>query len=338
MEAERSLLRCPSESSYRTRPERPRSLPRLDLLLVAVGLLWLLWPSAPAEAQPACAHDLCELGVDLHSGCDPCVDLICNGSGSIPGDPYCCTVEWDDSCVDQVLTICGDPTCVSACSHSPCEVGPPIDSTCSDCTAQVCFQDPACCSTDWDSACVIQVEQLCNVQCEPGADMCSGATPISPGKILGTLLGASNDGKESLNVSNRSADVWYSYTQGAAEDMVVSTCTTQRGYGIDSVLSVHTGCPGSKNNEILANDDWMLGLASQACLGLPDPKNVDAALPLGGAYALDPGETVLIRVAHHNESVRNPFELRVLPEPQAWLALVAGAGALSALSRRRARG
>jgi hypothetical protein len=120
--------------------------------------------------------------------------------------------------------------------------------------------------------------------------------------------------------------------------MVLSTCTTQRGFGIDTVLSVHTGCPGNKTNEILVNDDWMLGLASQACLGFPDPKNVDSALPLGGAFALDPGESVVIRVAHHNESVRHPFELRVLPEPQAWLALVAGAGALSALSRRRARG
>jgi len=188
MEAERSLLCCPSGSSIRARSKRLFLLPRLDWLLLAVGLCWLLWPSAPAEAQPACAHDICEAGVDLHSGCDPCVGDIC------AGDPYCCTVEWDDACIEQVLTVCGDPTCASACSHSPCDVGIPIDSTCSSCTAQVCFQDPACCTTDWDSACVFEAEQICGIKCEPGADMCSNATPISPGTILGTLIGASNDG------------------------------------------------------------------------------------------------------------------------------------------------
>jgi hypothetical protein len=132
--------------------------------------------------------------------------------------------------------------------------------------------------------------------------------------------------------------VWYEYTQGAADDMVLSTCTTQRSFAIDTVLSVHEGCPGKTNNEIIENDDWMRGLSRQACLGTPTPNNVDAALPLGFSTALDPGETVVIRVAHHADSLRNNFQLKLLPEPEAWLALVAGAGALGALSRRRARG
>jgi hypothetical protein len=120
--------------------------------------------------------------------------------------------------------------------------------------------------------------------------------------------------------------------------MVLSTCSTQRSFGIDTVLSVHTGCPGRPNNEIISNDDWTLGPANQACFGTASPNNLDSALPLAGSYALDPGETVVIRVAHHDDSVRGNFELKVLPEPEVWLALVAGAGALGALSRRRARG
>ena len=48
---------------------------------------------------------------------------------------------------------------------------------------------------------------------------------------------------------------------------------------------------------------------------------------------------VVIRVSRHDDSIPNHFQLRILPEPEAWLALVAGAGALGALSRRRrARG
>ncbi len=137
--------------------------------------------------------------------------------------------------------------------------------------------------------------------------------------------------------------MWYSYTQPTNTpvddiDMALFTCETQRSFGIDSVLSVHTGCPGKRNNEIVSNDDWMLGSLPQACTGVAAPNNLDSALSLGGTFALDPGETVVIRIAHHDDSVRGNFELRVLPEPDVWLALVAGAGALGALSRRRARG
>jgi hypothetical protein len=356
MDAERSLCH-PSESGFRVRSKRRSPLPGLHWLLVAVGLCWLSWP-APAEAQPACAHSLCEFGGKLNPTCDPCVDAIC---GLPNDDPYCCTVEWDDNCIDQVLTVCGDPTCAQVCDHNPCEIGVALDSTCNECTALVCFEDPSCCTDDgdpltddWDASCVAKVEQECGVQCEPGANACSQAKPIHAGQIYGNLLassewvcsdttpkelcttdvdcdpgktcieiivGSSNDGCESGHNSCRSGDVWYSYTQGEAGDMVISTCSTQRSYAIDTVVSVHAGetiqdrCPGKPTNEILENDDWDLGL-TQACSLFADPNNFDSALPLAGIYALDPGETVVIRVAHHDDSVRNNFTLRVLDQPE----------------------
>jgi hypothetical protein len=258
-------------------------------------------------------------------------------------------VEWDNDCINQVLSVCGDPTCAQVCDHSPCDIGVALDSTCNECTAMVCFLDPSCCTDDgdpltddWDQSCVDQVAQQCGVQCEPGANLCSEATPIVPGTIYGTLLGSSNDGKETGNNSNRSGDVWYEYTQGVADDMLLDTCTTERSYAIDTVISVHAGatvfdrCPGNQQNEIIENDDWQLGL-TEACSGLPLPRLLDSGVPLAGIYAIAPGETVVIRVAHHDDSVRNNFTLKLLPEPEAWLALVAGAGALGALSRRRAR-
>jgi hypothetical protein len=190
---------------------------------------------------------------------------------------------------------------------------------------------------------VNEVANLCGFQCEPGENTCSNALPVVPGRIFGTLVGASNDGCASENgsggsgVSCRSADVWYSYTQGVVDDMVISTCATQRSFGIDTVVSVHTTCPGRANNEIVSNDDHLLGYEPQACIVDPSPKNLDSAVSLGGIFGLDPGETVVIRVSHHDDSVPNNFELRILPEPGSWLALVAGAGALGALARRRAR-
>jgi hypothetical protein len=337
-----------SESSSHAKSKRRSPLFRLHWLLVAVGLCWLSWP-APAEAQPACVHGICELGGKLNPTCDQCVDDICNDPSN-PENVYCCTIEWDQWCIDRVLEYCGDPTCEQICAHNPCDVGGALDSTCNECTALVCFLDSSCCTDDedpltddWDASCVAKVEQQCGFQCEPGSDLCSTATPIHAGTISGTLLGASNDGCESGHNSCRSGDVWYSFTQGMADDMLISTCSTQRSYAIDTVLSVHEGetiedrCPGRPNNEIIENDDWDLGL-TQACELFADPKNVDSALPLAGLYALAPGETVVIRVAHYDDSFENNFTLSVLPEPEAWLALVAGAGALGALSRRRARG
>jgi hypothetical protein len=287
-------------------------------------------------------------GDNLNANCDPCVDAVCNDP--VLGDGYCCAVEWDETCVGLVLPVCGDVTCAQICSHSPCEIGDPLDSTCNSCTAQVCFEDPSCCDElgTWSQACVDKVVQSCGYQCPTPLDpiehdICGDALAgpsISFGKFFGTLLGSSLDGSESGNVSGQAHDVWYKYThQGLVDDtFAVSTCTTQRSFAIDTVLSVHEGCPGRKNNEIRTNDDHGLGQAWGACVGSPSPINLDAAIPMGGFYELEQGQTVVIRVAHHNESVRNNFELRLMPEPAGWQALVAGAGALGLLWRRRARG
>ncbi len=51
-----------------------------------------------------CAHAICEEGPKLDSICDPCVTQIC------AADSYCCNVEWDNICVEEVTSICGQ-TC-----------------------------------------------------------------------------------------------------------------------------------------------------------------------------------------------------------------------------------
>ena len=47
----------------------------------------------------------------LASGCDACATSIC------ATDPYCCDTLWDDGCVTEVTTICGQ-TCAGASSSS----------------------------------------------------------------------------------------------------------------------------------------------------------------------------------------------------------------------------
>jgi hypothetical protein len=60
------------------------------------------------ESQGTCPHTLCTEGTPLGNSCDAppaaqsCVDLIC------ASDPYCCGTLWDDVCVGEVESICGN--------------------------------------------------------------------------------------------------------------------------------------------------------------------------------------------------------------------------------------
>ena len=111
------------------------------------GTVAIFCGGGPARAE-ACEHDLCEEGDGLDEACDPCVADICQI------DSFCCDFVWDDACVEQVLSVCGDTMCAAACEHSPCESGGPLDATCQPCVTFICAADPLCCSSQWDSTCI----------------------------------------------------------------------------------------------------------------------------------------------------------------------------------------
>ena len=48
-----------------------------------------------------CAHDECTAGGALTSGCSDCATTVCNA------DAWCCTLGWDQTCVNQVQNLCG---------------------------------------------------------------------------------------------------------------------------------------------------------------------------------------------------------------------------------------
>lgn len=53
--------------------------------------------TCPADCGPCgpCTHSPCQTGGPLKANCAPCVAKICQQ------DPFCCTQNWDDVCVDQ---------------------------------------------------------------------------------------------------------------------------------------------------------------------------------------------------------------------------------------------
>ena len=107
----------------------------------------------PAEA-PCCAeHDT--------PSCDDAAvsECVC------AEDPFCCAVEWDGLCVAEVETLgCG--TCGGQGGTGCCEEHDSAacdDAAVSEC---VCAEDPFCCSVEWDSLCVAEVETLGCGTCE----------------------------------------------------------------------------------------------------------------------------------------------------------------------------
>ncbi len=120
-------------------------------------------------------------------------------------------------------------------------------------------------------------------------DDCADAIEIGDGVWAGNTAQATNDGDATCGSSSSSPDVWFSYTAAADGLVDIQTCGTTW----DTVVSVHTACPGTAANELTCNDD--------AC-ALQSRVLVDAEV----------GHTYLIRVAGF-QGATGPFTLSVQP-------------------------
>jgi len=83
------------------------------------------------------------------------------------------------------------------------------------------------------------------------SNTCSTATVITPGSYSGTTSGATTDGAASCGQSDAAPDMWFRYNATSVCQLEVNTC----GSGYDTVLSIHSGCPGSAANDLGCNDD-----------------------------------------------------------------------------------
>ncbi|MBI3844559.1 MAG: hypothetical protein HY292_07940 [Planctomycetes bacterium] len=134
-----------------------------------------------------------------------------------------------------------------------------------------------------------------NVSCagnpNPGSDSCANAVPVTIGSVSGTTAGSTNDGSASCGSSATSPDVWYSFAATEHCRMRANVC----GASFDTVLSIHSGCPGTTANQISCNDD-SCGLSSSV------------------AAEVQAGNTYLIRVAGFNGAT-GAFTLNVSCTP-----------------------
>ena len=104
-----------------------------------------------------CAHSPCQAGGVLVPGCgvDGCTAWICSA------DPYCCAVEWDWICVNEVGSVC-QRRC--DCGQI-CVQGNPFYPDACTCTARIYGVDPYCSESYWDSICVGEVGSVCGTPC-----------------------------------------------------------------------------------------------------------------------------------------------------------------------------
>jgi len=93
----------------------------------------------------------------------------------------------------------------------------------------------------------------------PAADDCAAAQLVCTNiTYFGTTAGATPDGSATCGDSTGSPDVWYYFEPYGSGMLTVSLC----GSSYDTVLSLHSGCPGTTANQLACNDNYC-GQASQ---------------------------------------------------------------------------
>jgi hypothetical protein len=93
----------------------------------------------------------------------------------------------------------------------------------------------------------------------PASDMCSGSDLACTGiRYFGSTVGATSDGSSSCDGLPGSPDVWYRYQPYGSGQLTISLC----GSTFDTVLSLHTACPGTVEDQLACNDNYC-GEASQ---------------------------------------------------------------------------
>jgi hypothetical protein len=109
----------------------------------------------------SCGHDECSAGGKLNSDCSSCASVVCNI------DPYCCSTNWDDTCIQEAAQYCNkcESSGSGSCAHDVCATGGALTPSCSACSSAVCNADSYCCNNTWDDQCVDEAEYYCNTNC-----------------------------------------------------------------------------------------------------------------------------------------------------------------------------
>jgi hypothetical protein len=126
---------------------------------------------------------------------------------------------------------------------------------------------------------------------QPANNGCTSAAPImlagSFVTVSGTTQGATADGSSNCTFNAGSPDVWYSITLPEAASVTFQTCG---GATWDTLLSLHSGCPGTTANLVVCNNS---ACSAQSSLSAPLSANTTYYLRVAGNNSLTFGPFVL---------------------------------------------
>ncbi|MEM7228578.1 MAG: hypothetical protein AAF432_07160 [Planctomycetota bacterium] len=108
----------------------------------------------------------------------------------------------------------------------------------------------------------------------PTNDDCGDAIEICPGvPESGTLIGTTSDGSSSCGDTGGASDAWFAYRPMSNGTLTASLCT---GTDFDTVISLHTDCPGTSSNQLACDDD--------GCGSTGGPSSITTAVTAGETY------------------------------------------------------
>lgn len=145
-------------------------------------------------------------------------------------------------------------------------------------------------------------------------DDCGEAFEACPGNAYtGSTSPATNDGSASCGTSTSSPDVWFKYVPASNGTATFSLCD---GTAYDSVLSVHSGCPGTSANQLGCDDDYCGGGGPSQVTISVTAGNTYIVRVTGwngstGSYSLTVSGPACIPSATCNDGVQNQGEDRV---------------------------
>jgi hypothetical protein len=119
----------------------------------------------------------------------------------------------------------------------------------------------------------------------PVNDLCVNAIPIGAGTFVAETCTATKDGSTGCQANSGAPDIWYVYTPSTDQTVAVNTF----GSGYDTMLSVHTGCPGTSSNQLTCSDDCG---SPDSCLTFSAAAGNSYWIRIGG-YQQDSGKTLL---------------------------------------------
>jgi hypothetical protein len=126
------------------------------------------------------------------------------------------------------------------------------------CCVTTCAVDPACCSDNWDEACVASAAALC-LQGPPANDACANPFQLAEGvNVFNTLRATTESGSAGASCSGVAfgTDVWFEWTSDTSGPVVLDTCTAW----FDTVLSVYTGDCGLLAPVVCSDDSALCGI------------------------------------------------------------------------------